>query len=81
MSRVDASKSGMSMWPGSYSLKWWSSDALLADIVSAAAAAVAGGGGREEGESFVLCCVCGAVGYRAVVVRHFFSWYKLCNKY
>ena len=46
---ANASKSGMGMWPGAYSLKR-SSDASLADIISAAAV-VAGG---QEG---VVCCV------------------------
>ena len=46
MSRANASKSGMGMWPGAYSLKW-SSDASLVDIVC-------GGGGGREG---VVCCV------------------------
>ncbi len=48
MSRANASKSGMGMWPGAYWLKLLSSDTSLADIVSAAAAEGGGGGGGRE---------------------------------
>ena len=45
MSRANASKSGMGMWPGAYCVRSSWSEASLADIVSAAVAE--GGGGVD----------------------------------
>jgi hypothetical protein len=57
MSRANASKSGMGMWPGAYSLKW-SSDASLGDIVCGGGGGGDGGGGSVGGSwRCVVVCV------------------------
>ena len=49
MSRANASKSGMGMWPRAYLLKWSSDASLVADIVCGGAAGGGRGGGSVGG--------------------------------
>ena len=63
MSRANASKSGMDMWPGVYWLKSSSSHASLADTDIVCGGG--GGGGGEGGGWRELCDVAGGGSYLA----------------